>query len=239
MRKRARAREREREKERERERARERVRESARGRESQEGQEGGCVSAHAPLSIARPTRTCARRLQLRGSKVWTICEPPPAASDGWPPLNWDGGPSGCQDLTMRAGDALYIPWGFPHRALTHDAAADHITLHPYTHDPPPRAERSGAVIAPVERWLRWRVERASEEAAGRTRTPADLATARAVLKQAQVIDDPIAPPPPRLASPALHTLAGMAVVLTSLVMVHARRASWTPPSLCTRSLSPS
>ena len=76
-------------------------------------------------------------LQVSGHKHWRIYEPVvelPGKDQRWKAeLAGSVGPP-VHDLTLRAGDTLYIPRGWPHEAAAADAASLHITvgLHPAT-----------------------------------------------------------------------------------------------------------
>ena len=73
-------------------------------------------------------------LQLDGRKRWRVWEPLPRTRDPvrsgakipLPTLDELGEP--LLDLTLRPGDCLYLPRGFPHAAETIDAASSHLTI---------------------------------------------------------------------------------------------------------------
>jgi len=75
-------------------------------------------------------------LQVAGSKRWRIYEPVlelPLREQRWSPALGDPGEP-VEDLTLREGDTLYLPRGWPHEAMTADAESLHLTigLHPRT-----------------------------------------------------------------------------------------------------------
>jgi ribosomal protein L16 Arg81 hydroxylase len=75
-------------------------------------------------------------LQVSGSKRWRIYEPVlelPLRDQRWTAALGDPGPP-IEDLTLREGDTLYLPRGWPHEAMTGDAESLHLTvgLHPRT-----------------------------------------------------------------------------------------------------------
>ncbi len=73
-------------------------------------------------------------VQLGGSKRWRIWEPLPRTADpvkgrhpiAAPRLDELGDP--LFDLTLEAGDCLYLPRGYPHAAETTDLPSDHLTI---------------------------------------------------------------------------------------------------------------
>ena len=73
-------------------------------------------------------------LQLDGRKRWRVWEPLPRThqpvrsgpKEPMPTFDELGEPA--LDLTLRAGDCLYLPRGFPHAAETIDAASSHLTI---------------------------------------------------------------------------------------------------------------
>ena len=72
-------------------------------------------------------------LQVCGHKRWRIYEPLvelPLKSQRWPAGRDAGAP--VMDITLQAGDTLYLPRGWPHEATAADADSLHITvgLHP-------------------------------------------------------------------------------------------------------------
>jgi bifunctional lysine-specific demethylase and histidyl-hydroxylase NO66 len=96
-------------------------------------------------------------VQLGGSKRWRVWEPLARTTDpvkgrhaiAAPRLEELGDP--LLDLTMRAGDCLYLPRGYPHAAETLDEHSDHLTI--------------GLVAVTWERVLRRAID--AEVAAGR------------------------------------------------------------------------
>ena len=75
-------------------------------------------------------------LQVSGTKRWRIYEPVvelPLSHQRWSPALGDPGPP-YLDLTLRPGDTLYLPRGWPHEAVTDRADSLHVTvgLHPPT-----------------------------------------------------------------------------------------------------------
>jgi hypothetical protein len=75
-------------------------------------------------------------LQVSGTKRWRVYEPVvelPLAHQRWSPSLGDPGPP-YLDLTLRPGDTLYLPRGWPHEAVTDRADSLHVTvgLHPPT-----------------------------------------------------------------------------------------------------------
>ncbi len=76
-------------------------------------------------------------LQVSGHKHWRIYAPVvelPGKDQRWKPELADAVGPPVHDLTLRAGDTLYIPRGWPHEAAAADAASLHVTvgLHPPT-----------------------------------------------------------------------------------------------------------
>ncbi len=73
-------------------------------------------------------------VQLGGSKRWRIWAPLPRTTDpvkgrhsiAAPRLDELGEP--LLDLTLEAGDCLYLPRGYPHAAETTDQPSDHLTI---------------------------------------------------------------------------------------------------------------
>jgi len=73
-------------------------------------------------------------VQLGGSKRWRIWAPLPRTTDPVqgrhsitaPRLDELGDP--LLDLTLEAGDCLYLPRGYPHAAETTDQSSDHLTV---------------------------------------------------------------------------------------------------------------
>ena len=68
-------------------------------------------------------------LQIEGQKLWTVYDsadllPHPASSGA----AYDTGTAPGRDITLRAGDVLYIPRGMPHRAATGAEASVHLTV---------------------------------------------------------------------------------------------------------------
>jgi ribosomal protein L16 Arg81 hydroxylase len=75
-------------------------------------------------------------LQVAGRKRWRIYEPLlelPLKSQRWSSQLGDPGDP-VDDVTLEAGDTLYLPRGWPHEAAAADADSLHITvgLHPHT-----------------------------------------------------------------------------------------------------------
>jgi ribosomal protein L16 Arg81 hydroxylase len=75
-------------------------------------------------------------LQVSGTKRWRIYEPVvelPLKAQRWSPRLGDPGPP-VTDVTLTAGDTLYLPRGWPHEAVTDAADSLHLTvgLHPPT-----------------------------------------------------------------------------------------------------------
>jgi hypothetical protein len=76
-------------------------------------------------------------LQVSGHKHWRIYEPIvelPLKDQRWSADRADAVGAPVHDFTLRAGDTLYIPRGWPHEAAAADAPSLHITvgLHPPT-----------------------------------------------------------------------------------------------------------
>ena len=76
-------------------------------------------------------------LQVSGHKRWRIYAPVvelPLKDQRWTPGSADAVGRPLHDITLRAGDTLYIPRGWPHEATAADAGSLHITvgLHPAT-----------------------------------------------------------------------------------------------------------
>jgi hypothetical protein len=69
-------------------------------------------------------------LQVAGTKRWRLYEPLvelPLENQRWSKeLGEPGEPS--EDLTLRAGDTLYLPRGWPHEAATSEADSLHLTV---------------------------------------------------------------------------------------------------------------
>lgn len=61
-------------------------------------------------------------LQISGSKAWRICEP----------RNYAGGMvkrvKNCSNVTMSGGDAMYVPFGTVHQAITSSTYSSHLTV---------------------------------------------------------------------------------------------------------------
>jgi ribosomal protein L16 Arg81 hydroxylase len=75
-------------------------------------------------------------LQVSGHKRWTLYEPAlelPLKNQRWSPERHSPGPP-IEELTLQAGDTLFIPRGWPHEAAAADAESLHVTigLHPPT-----------------------------------------------------------------------------------------------------------
>ncbi len=76
-------------------------------------------------------------LQVSGHKRWRIYEPVielPLKDQRWSAGAADAVGAPLHDITLRAGDTLYIPRGWPHEATAADADSLHVTvgLHPPT-----------------------------------------------------------------------------------------------------------
>ena len=76
-------------------------------------------------------------LQVSGHKHWRIYEPVlalPCKDQRWRPELADDVGQPLHDITLRAGDTLYLPRGWPHEAAAADAGSLHVTvgLHPPT-----------------------------------------------------------------------------------------------------------
>ncbi|MEA2143074.1 MAG: bifunctional lysine-specific demethylase and histidyl-hydroxylase [Solirubrobacteraceae bacterium] len=76
-------------------------------------------------------------LQVSGHKRWRIYAPVvelPAKDQRWQAAAADGVGAPLHDITLRAGDTLYIARGWPHEAAAADAGSLHVTvgLHPPT-----------------------------------------------------------------------------------------------------------
>jgi hypothetical protein len=75
-------------------------------------------------------------LQIAGTKRWRVYEPLvelASKRQRWSPELGDPGEP-VADVTLGPGDTLYLPRGWPHEAVTHEAASLHLTigLHPPT-----------------------------------------------------------------------------------------------------------
>ena len=69
-------------------------------------------------------------LQFAGSKGWAVHEPvfeDPLVSQPWSARRGTPGPP-VLEVTLRAGDALYVPRGFPHSARAQDGISGHLTI---------------------------------------------------------------------------------------------------------------
>ena len=69
-------------------------------------------------------------LQVAGSKRWRIYAPLvelPLKSQRWSPDLGDPG-AALDDITLEAGDTLYIPRGWPHEAVAHEDDSLHLTV---------------------------------------------------------------------------------------------------------------
>ncbi|MEA2704970.1 MAG: bifunctional lysine-specific demethylase and histidyl-hydroxylase [Actinomycetota bacterium] len=69
-------------------------------------------------------------LQITGSKGWAVHEPvfeDPLVSQPWSAGRGTPGPA-VLEVTLRAGDALYVPRGFPHSARAQDGISGHLTI---------------------------------------------------------------------------------------------------------------
>lgn len=62
-------------------------------------------------------------VQLSGSKTWRICEERNYRSA--PASEYKGK---CQDVTLRGGDVLYLPFNMMHHAVTTDELSSHLTV---------------------------------------------------------------------------------------------------------------
>jgi bifunctional lysine-specific demethylase and histidyl-hydroxylase NO66 len=76
-------------------------------------------------------------LQVSGHKRWRVYEPVvelPLKTQRWAPSDAQGIGEPVHDITLQAGDTLYLPRGWPHEAAAADADSLHITvgLHPPT-----------------------------------------------------------------------------------------------------------
>ena len=75
-------------------------------------------------------------LQVAGEKRWRVYEPVlelPLKDQRWSPKLGDPGEP-WSEITLKAGDTLYLPRGWPHEAATSDDSSLHLTigLHPHT-----------------------------------------------------------------------------------------------------------
>jgi lysine-specific demethylase/histidyl-hydroxylase NO66 len=75
-------------------------------------------------------------LQVAGRKLWRVYEPVvelPLKSQRWSPGTGDPG-APWAEVSLEAGDTLYLPRGWPHEAVTSEQSSLHLTigLHPYT-----------------------------------------------------------------------------------------------------------
>ena len=92
-------------------------------------------------------------LQVAGEKRWRVYEPVvelPLGSQTWSGKYDAGEP--CEELTLCAGDTLYIPRGWPHEAVATHADSLHLTigLHPPTRLDALRAALDAAAREDVE-----------------------------------------------------------------------------------------
>jgi ribosomal protein L16 Arg81 hydroxylase len=74
-------------------------------------------------------------LQVAGEKRWLVYEPLlelPLKHQRWSPKLGKPG-AAVMDFTLRSGDTLYLPRGWPHEALTSDADSLHLTIGVNTH----------------------------------------------------------------------------------------------------------
>ncbi len=74
-------------------------------------------------------------LQVAGEKHWRVYDPLlelPLKAQRWSPSLGEPGPT-VLELTLRAGDTLYLPRGWLHDALTSDTDSLHITVGVNTH----------------------------------------------------------------------------------------------------------
>jgi lysine-specific demethylase/histidyl-hydroxylase NO66 len=75
-------------------------------------------------------------LQVAGRKRWRVYEPIlelPLKHQRWSPTMGDPGEP-CLEISLEAGDTLYLPRGWPHEAASTDQSSLHLTigLHPYS-----------------------------------------------------------------------------------------------------------
>jgi ribosomal protein L16 Arg81 hydroxylase len=87
-------------------------------------------------------------LQVSGRKRWRIYAPVvelPGKDQRWKPAAAGAVGAPLHDLTLRTGDTLYIPRGWPHEAAAADTASLHVTvgLHPPTRLDAMRAALAG------------------------------------------------------------------------------------------------
>jgi len=69
-------------------------------------------------------------MQFAGSKAWAVHEPvfeDPLPSQPWSVGRGTPGPP-MLEVTLRAGDSLYVPRGFPHSARAQDGISGHLTI---------------------------------------------------------------------------------------------------------------
>ena len=91
-------------------------------------------------------------LQVAGDKLWRVYEPVlelPLKEQRWSPAHGDLGEP-VLEVTLKAGDTLYLPRGWPHEALTSDESSLHLTigLHPYPRLDAVRAAVEGLAAEP-------------------------------------------------------------------------------------------
>lgn len=73
-------------------------------------------------------------LQVRGSKVWEVCERHFTDPLGFSNLTYNQFPEGhaavsnCQEALLQEGDAIYLPVGAIHRARTNEGVSIHLTM---------------------------------------------------------------------------------------------------------------
>ena len=89
-------------------------------------------------------------LQVSGNKRWRIYEPVfelPLRDQRWSPERAEQIGESRHDITLQAGDTLYLPRGWPHEAAAAESDSLHITvgLHPPTHIEALRAALSDCV----------------------------------------------------------------------------------------------
>ena len=69
-------------------------------------------------------------MQFAGSKGWAVHQPvfeDPLPSQPWSARRGTPGPP-VLEVTLRAGDSLYVPRGFPHSAQAQDGISGHLTI---------------------------------------------------------------------------------------------------------------
>jgi len=86
-------------------------------------------------------------LQVSGHKRWRIYEPVvelPLRDQRWSPAHAAAVGEPLHDITLRAGDTLYVPRGWPHEAAAADADSLHVTVGMH---PPTRLDAVRAALA--------------------------------------------------------------------------------------------